>query len=171
MDDPQFLICDVEFYSLTNLWHNCIEHFNHHTIWFLGKQQLECGELFLLESKFICPSCMEGKKSCECIIKIAKHRVTSPLALVHTNLCGMIHLASLGGAHYFISFTNDFSCFTWLYFLEAFLKHYKHSKTFVPKWGFNLFPLNCCFYATIMWENMPQEIFSPFALKQVSPMS
>jgi hypothetical protein len=30
----------------------------------------------------------------------------------------MIHLASLGGGHYFISFTNDFSHFTWLYFLK-----------------------------------------------------
>jgi hypothetical protein len=61
---------------------------------------------------------MEGKKSHECIIKIVEHNAIGMLALVHTNLCGMIHLASLGGAHYFISFTNDFSRFTWLYFLK-----------------------------------------------------
>jgi hypothetical protein len=60
---------------------------------------------------------MEGKlQSREHIVKIVEHYATSPLALVHT--CGMIHFASFGGAHYFISFTDDFSRFTWLYFLK-----------------------------------------------------
>ncbi len=107
----------------------------------MGKKQLECGEPFLLESKSIRPSCMEGKKSCECIIKIAKHRVTCPLALVHTNLCGMIHLASLGGTHYFISFTNDFSCFTWLYFLKQKFETLQAFKNFCAKVGFQFIPL------------------------------
>jgi hypothetical protein len=61
---------------------------------------------------------MEGKKSCEHIIKIVEHNAVGLFALVHTNFYGMIHPTSLGGAHYFISFTNDFSCFTWLYFLK-----------------------------------------------------
>ncbi len=41
MDDPQFLICVMEFYSLTNLWHKRLGHLNHYNIRFLGKQQLE----------------------------------------------------------------------------------------------------------------------------------
>lgn len=118
MDDPQFPICAVEFYFLANLWHKHLGHLNHHSIWLLGKQQFERNEPFLLESKSICSSCMEGKKSCERIIKIVEHHATCPLALVHTYICGMIHPTFLGGVHYFISFTNDFSCFTWLYFLK-----------------------------------------------------
>jgi hypothetical protein len=61
---------------------------------------------------------MEGKQSHECTIKIVEPCATSPLVFVHIDFCGMIHLAYLGGAHYFISFTNDFRCFTWLYFLK-----------------------------------------------------
>jgi hypothetical protein len=118
MDDLQFLICVVEFYSLANLWHNRLGLLNHRSIWFLGKQQLERNEPFMLESKSICPSCMEGKKSHRHIVKIVEHRATCPLALVHTNLCGMIHHVSPCGVHYFISFTYDFNYFTWLYFLK-----------------------------------------------------
>jgi hypothetical protein len=61
---------------------------------------------------------MEGKQSRESIIKIAERCATSSFALVHINLCGMICLISLGGAHYLISFIDDFSHFTWLYFLK-----------------------------------------------------
>jgi hypothetical protein len=61
--------------------------------------------------------------------------------LVHTNLCGMIHLASLGGARYFISFTNDFSCFTWLYFLKQKFEALQAFKTFCANIEFQFTPL------------------------------
>ncbi len=95
----------------------------------------------MLESKSICPSCMEGKKSREHIVKIVEHRATRPLALVHINLCGMIHPVSLGGVHYFISFTYDFSYFTWLYILKQKSKALQLFKNFCAKVEFQFIPL------------------------------
>jgi hypothetical protein len=109
----------VESFSFAKLWHKRFEHLNNHSIQFLGKQQFGHGVPLLPESKSICPSYMEGKlQSRHHIVKIVERYATSLLALVHTNLCGMIHLAPLGGAPYFISFIDDFSCFTWLHFLK-----------------------------------------------------
>lgn len=85
---------------------------------------------------------MEGKlQSREHIVKIVEHYATSPLALVHINLCGMIHFASFGGAHYFISFTNDFSRFTWLYFLKQNSKAIQTIKKNCAKMEFQFIPL------------------------------
>ncbi len=64
-----------------------------------------------------CDSCIEGKQSRERAVKSSERRAKRPLALIHTDLCGMIRPASLGGSLYFASFTDDFSRFTWLYFL------------------------------------------------------
>jgi len=119
MDDPQFPIYIMEFSSLTYLWHKCFGHFNHHNSQFLGKEQFKHGVFLLLENNSICPSYMEGKQSRESIIKIVECCATSSFALVHINLCGMIRLVSLGGAHYLIFFINDFSHFHMAILLET----------------------------------------------------
>ena len=41
----------------------------------------------------------------------------NPLELVHSDLC-YINKPSLVGARYVLTFINDLSCFTWVYFLE-----------------------------------------------------
>ena len=38
--------------------------------------------------------------------------------LVHADLCGPMSTKSLGGSQYFLLFTYDFSCMSWVYFLE-----------------------------------------------------
>ena len=40
------------------------------------------------------------------------------LELVHSDLCGLIKPTSNGGKRYFISFIDDFSRKTWVYFLQ-----------------------------------------------------
>jgi len=83
---------------------------------------------------------MEGKKSHECIIKIIEHHATSPLAFFCTNICGMIHPTFIGGAHFFISFTNDFSYFTWSYFLKQKSEILKAFNNFCAKVEFQFIP-------------------------------
>lgn len=40
------------------------------------------------------------------------------LELIHTNVCGPMHTQSLNGSKYFILFVDDFSRYTWVYFMR-----------------------------------------------------
>ena len=64
------------------------------------------------------------------------YRAWAPLEIVHTYLCGPIQTPSLGGSIYFLTFIDDYSRKTWVYFLkhksETFDK-FKELKTFVEK--------------------------------------
>jgi len=60
---------------------------------------------------------MVGKQHREPISKIEKWRATMKLDLIHSDVCGHINPQSIGGNRYFITFTNDFSRKTWVYFL------------------------------------------------------
>jgi hypothetical protein len=53
----------------------------------------------------------------------------------------MIHFASFVGAHYFISFTDDFSHFTWLYFLKQKSEALQTLKKICAKVEFQFIPL------------------------------
>lgn len=61
-------------------------------------------------------------------------RATSPLALLHTDLCGPLAIASLSGSRYILTITDDFSRYTWLYFLtnkSDTLSKFKSFKTMI----------------------------------------
>ena len=65
-----------------------------------------------------CSACALGKH----------HRIEFPvhhekrkiglLELIHTDLCGPIQTRSLGGALYFLTFIDDRSRYTWVYFIR-----------------------------------------------------
>jgi hypothetical protein len=65
------------------------------------------------------------------IVKSIRPRARKPLALIHFNLCGEICFNFLGGNLFFVTFTNDYSKFTWIYFIrnkyEA-LQYFQHFK-------------------------------------------
>ena len=65
-------------------------------------------------------------------------RETTPLELIHSDLCGPMQTPSLGKSHYFITFIDDFSIKIWVYFLkyksEAF-EIFKKFKALVEKQG------------------------------------
>ena len=60
---------------------------------------------------------MYGKQSCPWFPKIAL-RVQILLELVHSDLCGPILGYSLGGARYFITFTDDYNRYSTIYLLQ-----------------------------------------------------
>ena len=83
-----------------------------------------------------CESCILAKQHRESFPVGGSYRARTPLKIVHTDVCGPMQTPSLGGSIYFLTFIDDFSRKTWIYFLkqksEAFEK-FKEFKTLVEK--------------------------------------
>lgn len=64
-----------------------------------------------------CESCILGKKYRESFQKCKAWRANAPLQLIHSDLCS-VEVSSNCGSKYFITFIDDFSRKTWVYFLK-----------------------------------------------------
>lgn len=64
-------------------------------------------------------SCLEGKQARNQNPKTATRRSKHPLQLIHSDLCGSLFPPSLGEAQYFVTLTDNFSQYTWIYFLRC----------------------------------------------------
>ncbi|GKA94519.1 putative ribonuclease H-like domain-containing protein [Tanacetum coccineum] len=100
------------------LWHRRLSHLNFGTINDLTKLDLVDGlPKFKYEKDHLCSACERGKS------KKASHPPKlipsnySKLELLHMDLCGSIRVASVNGKKYFLVIVDDFSRFTWVYFL------------------------------------------------------
>ncbi|GJU85517.1 retrotransposon protein, putative, ty1-copia subclass [Tanacetum coccineum] len=111
----------------TYLWHYHLAHISKKHI---EKQQHD--ELLKStddESFDQCVSCLSGKMT----RKLFPHRTkreTDLLALIHINVCGPVRHVSRQGASYFISFTNDFSRYGYVYLLKHKHEVFKTFKVF-----------------------------------------
>ncbi|GKV22816.1 hypothetical protein SLEP1_g32638 [Rubroshorea leprosula] len=67
----------------------------------------------------ICEICVVSKQHCDSFPKDRSWRAKQVLDLVHSDLCGPINPTSNGGKQYFITFIDDYSRKTWVYFLQT----------------------------------------------------
>ena len=57
----------------------------------------------------VCHGCVLGKSKRLPFPKKSEHFTSKPLELIHSDVCGPVHVPSFGGSRYFVSFTDDFS--------------------------------------------------------------
>nr|GFA75551.1 hypothetical protein [Tanacetum cinerariifolium] len=79
-----------------------------------------------------CVSCMSEKMA----RKPYKHQVERAkdlLGLIHTDVCGPLKIMSRQGASYFVTFTDDFSCYGYVYLLKHKHKVFETFKGFQKK--------------------------------------
>jgi hypothetical protein len=50
---------------------------------------------------------------------LKERHASQPLVVVHSDICRPMTTQSLGGAKYFLTFTNDFSHLTWIYIVQS----------------------------------------------------
>ena len=74
--------------------------------------------LFLYLSFIPCFSCVLRKHHRDSFDKRASWHASVPLELVHSDLCGPLLSASFSGFKYFLTFIDDYSRCTWVYFLK-----------------------------------------------------
>jgi transposase InsO family protein len=84
----------------------------------MGSKGVAIGVPLISGIPSLCTSCYEGKQSHHPAPKEATRRAAKTLALIHSDLCGMIQPRSLAGSHYFITFTDDYSRYTWIFFMR-----------------------------------------------------
>jgi hypothetical protein len=63
-------------------------------------------------------------------------RVSDLLGLVYTDVCGPMSFVARGGFQYFITFSDDFSRYGYIYLIITSQNHLKSSKNFIIKYKF-----------------------------------
>lgn len=123
-----------EVHNSNELWHRRLGHLGFSALATIGK--ITTGPPNL---KFDHISIFKGcalRKNKKGNFPLRKHKFKIVLELTHTNLCGSMSTPSLGGLLYYVTFIDDYSRKTWIYFLKLkesneFLQKFKDFKALV----------------------------------------
>ena len=110
-----------EHNSSKDIWHQRFGHLNKRDVDKLLKSSMVVGMKATGEftgNTEVCEGCVLGKMTKTPFPKKSQSRGSAPLELVHTDLCGPMQEESHGGSRYVLTFTDDFSRYTTVYFLR-----------------------------------------------------
>jgi len=120
----------------SQLWHNRFGHLSYHGLMMLSSKQLVNGLPSITIPKDLCANCLAGKQHRNSMPKKTLWRASIKLQLVHADICGPIKPISSSNKRYILSFIDDCTRKTWVYFLHKKLEVFslfKNFKTLVEK--------------------------------------
>ncbi|GJV18681.1 putative ribonuclease H-like domain-containing protein [Tanacetum coccineum] len=102
----------------SNLWHRRLGHVNFKTMNKLVKGNLVRGlPSKTFENDHPCVACLKGKQhKASCNIKLVSS-ISQPLHMLHMDLFGLTSIRSINHKTYCLVVTDDFSRFSWVFFL------------------------------------------------------
>ena len=103
-----------------NIWHKRLSHLNNEAVKYMWKNNM-AADIEKINPKYeskVCESCAYGKITRTPSPKNEPKRASKKLELVHSDICGPMSESSHGGQRYFITFIDDFSRMTHIYFLK-----------------------------------------------------
>jgi hypothetical protein len=100
------------------LWHHQTGYLNYRSLHHLSRTNMVFGMPVLPRVTPPCQACILGKHHRSVIPKKSLTPTTRPLELIHSDLCGPLPTASLTGSRYILTFIDDFSRRSWVYFLK-----------------------------------------------------
>jgi len=101
------------------LWHERLGHFNVACVKrMINNKDIDGLKCSSMAVKDVCEPCVNGKAAMKPMPSAGGGRVTKRLQLVHSDLVGPMSEPSRGGALYFGTFTDDFSRWTGVVFLQ-----------------------------------------------------
>lgn len=130
---PKTLSCILSKQLVSTLWHKCLGHPHYQT---MGRMVQHQSVLALPDTPIIdlsCEVCFKGKQTRSRIPKTRTQHSTHILELIHTDITRPFRVTLLGGARYFLVFVDDFSKYTFVYFLS------EKSECFTKFWLFHHF--------------------------------
>lgn len=114
----------------SQLWHNHLGHLSYDGLKTLASKQIVNGLPTILVTQELCIHCLTGKQHQNSMSKKSLWRVSEKLQLIHANLCGLIRPSSNNNKKYFLSYIDDFSQKTWVYFLHDKVETFSLFKSF-----------------------------------------
>ncbi|KAI9195124.1 hypothetical protein LWI28_011959 [Acer negundo] len=117
--EARVVSCNMSKDEQIELWHERLGHMNFRDLRILDKfNAVRCFPKLGKKVKGVCGPCQQGKQT-KSIHKKGKYLSTNePLELLHMDLMGPMQTESLGGKRYIFVCVDDFSWFTWTYFLR-----------------------------------------------------
>ena len=102
------------------LWHKKLSHLNFKTMNELVKKDLVRGFPKLEFTKDgLCDACQQGKQRKASFKNKTVNTIVKPLELLHMDLFGPVNVLSISRKKYCLVIVDDFSKFTWTYFLHS----------------------------------------------------
>ncbi|GJU16302.1 putative RNA-directed DNA polymerase [Tanacetum coccineum] len=99
----------------SKLWHYRLGHINKKRIAQIQKDRVL--ESFEFKSNDVCEACLLGKMTKSPFIGTCE-RGEGLLDLVHTDVCGPFQSTTKDGKHYYVTFTDDFSRYGYVYLIK-----------------------------------------------------
>jgi hypothetical protein len=99
------------------LWHRRLAHINYKALPYICKAVTGLPEL-KGDHKGICNGCAQGKNIKNPFPK-RDNKTEGVLELIHSDVCGPMPSSSISGYVYYVSFIDDYSRKTWIYFLKT----------------------------------------------------
>ncbi|GJS56389.1 retrovirus-related pol polyprotein from transposon TNT 1-94 [Tanacetum coccineum] len=100
------------------LWHRRLSYLNFGTINHLTKQDLVDGLLkFKYDKDHLCPAYKQRKSKKATLKSKLVLSTHSKLEMTHMDLCGLMRIENINGKRYILIIVDDYSHYTWVYFL------------------------------------------------------
>lgn len=103
--------------DMVQLWHCRYGHLSFKGLKTLQQKKMVDGLPHVKSPSRLCKDCLVGKQQRDSFPKKSTWRASQILQLVHADICGPIKPISNSKKRYLITFTDDFSRKTWIYFL------------------------------------------------------
>ncbi|GJV42867.1 retrovirus-related pol polyprotein from transposon TNT 1-94 [Tanacetum coccineum] len=102
------------------LWHRRLSHLNFGTINQLTSKDLVDGlPKFKYNKDHLCSACEQGKSKKSSFPSKLVPSTESQLELLHMDLCGPMRVESINDKKYILVIVDDYSWYTWVYFLRT----------------------------------------------------
>jgi hypothetical protein len=128
--EPDSCVLLMHVDDISRLWHERFGHLNFKYMQQLSKKEMVIRLPDIHFSQGVCEGCVIGKHPQEKFKKGKVHRTSSPLDLIHSDLMGPFPHPSINKARYVLTFLDDYSCYTWVFFLEQKSEVFEHLKEF-----------------------------------------
>ena len=103
--------------SQGELWHRRMAHIHHGALKHLRQEVIGVPQV-QEEKHNRCKGCVLGKNIRKPFPQ-SEHKSNKPLDLMHSYVCGPMNFHSFSGYSYYVTFIDDYSRKTWIYFLKA----------------------------------------------------
>ena len=114
---PQLALAHSSSNELCELWHGRMAHLHHPSLGLLRQMVTGLPEFSTGQSD-VCRGCALGKYT-RTAFPSSDSQAAGTLDLIHSDLCGPMSFVSLRGYEYYVTFIDDHSRKTWIYFLKS----------------------------------------------------